>query len=407
MANIINTQTNVIQKALASAVASQDTTFKDNASRAYKGAYAQKINGYKIGDTFEITKPAIYDALDGQVDGTDISTKDASFIEEKISVTVNSNPLLAPSFTDKEMTFELDRKSKEGVARLTMPVGEALNEKSEANGARIYAQEADAVSIVDAAPTNFKDIFGDLKVKLIEAGAKGEIISIIDERMTITLSRELEEKFNPVKKVEDAFDGKYYSYNSIAFTKSLRLATHVNGAGGDTLTLGADYVEGAKTLQLTAIGDVAVGDVIDLGVSQVNQRSKDVLVFNATRVVKAIAGNVVTITPIYFAGSQLQNVDAAGFDAADTMTVLGTSTESYKVYPVYAKKAWGYENIEQPALDAVDEVKVKPIKGINCRYYSWTDGNIANVKQRAETLEAWFAIRSEFMGSVQVKVGLV
>lgn len=407
MANKITVQTGVVNKSLAASVACQESTFRENTNKDYKDAFKQKINGYEVGDSFEIPKPAIYDAMDGKVDGTDTTGKTAAFKEEKITVEVNSNPLLAPTFTDKELTFELDRDSKEGLARLTLPVGEALNEKSESNGARIYSEQADAVEIVDVAPTNFKNIFGDLKIKLVEAGAKGEIISIIDERMMVILSRELEEKFNPVKKVEEAFNGKFYSYNDISFAKAVSVPTHVSGAGGDTFTLAADYVEGAVTMQVTAIGSLVVGDILDLGVAQVNQRRKDVLVFNATRVIKAISGTTITISPIYFTGNSLKNVNAAGFSAGDTFDALGTKTKVYKVYPVYMKKAWGYINIQQPDLDALDEVKVKPIKGMYCRFFSWVKGETAVVGQRAETLEAWFAIRSEFMGSVRVQSTLV
>lgn len=407
MANQINTNTGVIQKAMAAGMAEQGSPFKDNASKVYKDAYKKDINGYEGGDSFNIAKEAIYDAIDGMVEGTDISALGAEFKEEKFSVTVNSNPIVVPKFTDKELTFELDRSSTDGLKRLTKPVSRGLNVKSEKNGARIYAESADNAIIVDTAPSNFKNLFGDMKIRLIETGIDGDIMSIIDERMMVTLARELEEKFNPVKGVNDAFDGKFYSYNDIKFTKSLHISKHVNGAGGDTLTLGADYVEGATTLQLSAIGDVVVGDKIDLGVAQVNQFSKDVLGFNAIRVVKAISGNVITITPIYFADSSRQNVDATGFAAADTMDVLGTKGSSYSVYPIYNKDAWAYVNVDQPALDGNDKVGMAPIKGMQTRYYSWSNGDTAVIKQRAETLEAWFAVRSEFCGTLEVKVGLI
>lgn len=407
MANTINTNTNVIQKALATAVAVQKSTFKDNACMDYKDAYKQTVNGFKVGKTIDIPKPAIYDAIDGFTDGTDITGKFKAFVETKIEATVNSNPIVPTEFTDADFTYELDRKSTEGMKRLTEPVGDALNEASEKAGARIFTENADATIIVDTAPANFKNVFGEMKVKLIEAGSKSDIISIINERMMITLSRELEEKFNPVTKVNDAFKGKFYEYNDIMFDKSLRINKHLNGAGGDTLTLAADYVEGATTIQVSAIGDVVVGDKIDLGVLQVNQRSKDVLDFNAVRVVKAISGNIITISPIYFKGNQLQNVNATALASADTVDVLGTKGAVYSVFPIYSKKAWGYINLDQPSLDAVDKVSMKPIKGIKVRYYSWTEGNSAETYQRAETLESWFAIRSEFMGTIEVKAGLI
>ena len=390
-----------------------ELVFLNNIDTTYKQEFDTKVNGYKVGQTVKLKKPALMTVLDGYgADGTDMTGKFKEIEEEEIEAVVNSNPIVPTTITDSDATFALSKPSneKEWTERVISPIAEALGSRSEINALTIYGNRADNCIVVDTAPTNYKDLFKQMNARLSATRAPvKDRFALVNTDMSNTLSGEVEEYFNPSSDIATAYaQAKLGKYGGMEFLKTELLPTRVNGCGGDTLTLGADYVEGSTSIQLVSAADVNVGDKIQFSFYIVDQQSKQATTKLAQRAVSAVSGNVITVAPMYFEGSERQNVSATALASGATCTGLGTADATYIMFPVYQKRGFGMSAIKQPKLGALDKINANMIMGgISLRIATGDDINTGASKQRAECLSSFYAQRSEWLGVIEVKSTLL
>lgn len=380
-------------------------------SKTYKSEFDSKVNGYKVGDVISLKKDALFNVVDGFKDGTDISGKYNEVDEELITGQVNSNPIVPTTITDRDATFALSKPSneKEWKERVIKGVARRLASKSEQDLVEVYTASADnVIAIEDVSTIVLKDQFKAMNARLAATRAPSDNRkAIVNTEISNILSGEVEEYFNPNKAIGTAFaEARMGKYGGLDFYCSeIANPVRVNGCGGVTLTLANDYVGGSSQLILTDASTVVVGDKIEFAFNIVDQESKSLTTKKAQRAIKSVVGNVVTIAPLYFEGATNQNVDATELLTGATVTGVGVSGETYLVVPVFQKMGFASASIKQPALGALDKINATvDMGGVSLRIFTGDDVDTATSKQRAETLNAYFAPRSEWCGVIEINI---
>lgn len=410
MADIVK-QSNYIAKKVVAEIKNKAVFINEIDATSYKNEFDAKVNGYKVGNTVYLAKTGIVKAIDGAVDGTDITGKFNEVEEELVTAKVNANPIVASKISDSDATFALGKPGEKAWSdRVIKPVVNAIVQKAEHIALLEYSYCADNAIIVDASGATYKDEFKKMNARLAANSAPDEDrIVIVNTDVQNLLSGEMEGTyFIPSADAKTAYaKAKIGSYAGMDFRTSEQVLSRVNGCGGNTITLAADYVGGASTMTITSGSGVVAGDVIEFNFNLVDQQSKTVKAKKVQRAIKAVAGNVITVSPLYFSDSVLQNVNADELLTGATATGLGTAGKTYLVCPVFQKMGFASASIKQPLLGGNKKINATTdMSGISFRIYSDDDINTGESKQRAESMAAYFAPRSEWCGRVEIEITL-
>lgn len=410
MANI-SKQSGYIAKAMAAEI-KNEIVFLNNVNTDYTKEFKTQINGFKVGETIYVNKPMQLTSVDGTV-SSDMTGKFKDIQEEKVALSINSNPIIGTNISDVDAITALGKPgSKEWAKRVVGEVAATLASDSEVKALDIYAKNADlgivVETVTDAAPLKGQFKKANSQLAANRAPSADRLVLANTDVMNL-LSDEVENYFNPSKDAVTAYQKAIMgNYGGMKFLASELIPVRVNGAGGQTLT-----VNGAKTglvseITFDAVTNLVVGDRIEFTFNTVDPQSKAKTAKKATRVVKAINGLVVTVNNIYTSGEERQNVDTASIADGSTVTVQGIAGESYAVCPVYQKKAFVAAPIELPKLGALDKINASAkIGSMSPRIASGDDINTGASKQRAEVMHAFGAIRPEWCGVVEVNIDLL
>ena len=206
------------------------------------------------------------------------------------------------------------------------------------------------------------------------------------------------------------------NYGGIRALMSNGLASRTQGAFGGTLTVSTtptvtyDAVKDTYQFQLVLAGATAsitgflkAGDQIKFTSTYwLQQQSKQVLYngsapisFTATVLADAnsTAAGAVTVTlsgvPIYDAAPQQQyNAVSRAVTSGDTVTVIGTASQTMKPNLFYNKFFCGLGTIPLPKLNSIDSA-VATYEGFSIRVHKYADGDANVQKMRFDLLPAY------------------
>ncbi|GGE36335.1 hypothetical protein GCM10007276_12270 [Agaricicola taiwanensis] len=352
--------------------------------RGYEDEFEKKINGYEIGDTITIRKPADFTVRDGAV----LAAQDVT--EGKTSLTIDQRKGVDFKFTSQELTLNIGELSERVIRPAMIQLANAVDVdlmslyKDVPNWVGTPGQTIDSFSDFSKGPERLDEI-------AVPQDSRNSVLSPSDHWALAGSQTAL---FN------NSINGQAYRRGAIGMIgdvdtyMSQNVPTHVVGPlGGTPLVNGADqdvtYASvkdtGVQTLvtdgwTAAAAARVNAGDVFTInGVYDVNPVTKAVLPFlKKFTVVNAASsdgsGNAtITIAPAIVASGAFQNVSAAPADNA-ALTFMGTASTGYRQNMVFHKNAFAMVAVPLVSPPGAVDVGRQSYKGLNVRVIPVYDG---------------------------------
>ena len=365
-----------------------------NVYRDYEAEYNKNVNGYKIGSTLSIRKPAQFVVQNGPV----ISAyQDA--IEGTVAITVNRQRTIPMMFSSQELTMnvsdfaekyikpamvqfanELDRACLAQYTKMWNWVG---TPGSTVNGYASFGRVAQRMSEM-AVPSDNRFAFlspADFQ------GAVTNLTGLYIQNAANTAYREGElGKVSGLRTFE--------AQNVQTLVTGTRTNGTVNGASQNVTYSGAQANSWTQNFNVTGIGTtntVAAGEVFTIaGVFAVNPVTKAVLPylqqFTVTTAATATAtAATLTISPAIISSGAFQTVSATPATGA-AVTWVGTASTAYPMNVAFHKNAIGLVVVpmEKPP-GAVDTAR-DTYKGLSVRVQPFYDGTNDNSAYRLDIL---------------------
>lgn len=384
----------------------------------YSNEYGTKSGGARVGNTIRVRFPAQF------ITTSSVALSDSTvqaIVEDTKVLTLDTRVGVHAEIDTEQATLELEANGSEYSERVLQPMGKALVAKIETLGFEEVGKFAQNVTVMEtpfADADALRKAFVAMRAKLDKQLAPaGDRVAILGSDAEVEVSDSVLPLFHSQSEIEKAYkEGKMGTFGGMEWMVSDLVYTRVNGAGGETGTVGA-YTEGAETITIAAAtsGDldgIVVGDKIEIAVKLVNAESKVAYGNNITRAVKSVSGSGASVTvgidPIYTAESGAKQNTAGATSAAAVVgaavTVLGTAGETYLVCPVFQKKAitLGSADLYLPKnVEMASRNKVMNVAQRFIRDYQITSDALPS---RYESLITWDLIRPEWAGVVELKI---
>jgi hypothetical protein len=318
--------------------------------RAYESEYDKNINGYKIGDTVSVRRPAQYQVTSGAV----LNLQE--HVEGKTAITVDKQYHVGLDFSHVDLTLKIDQISERVIKPATVPLVDQIDQDC----AALYKDVWNWVGTPGQTINSFSDFY-EGSVRLDEGAVPTDMrmgyLSPRDHGGMLSTQTGL--YMQDVAK--DAYRKAHLGeIGGVDTYMSQNVQTHTVGAhGGTPLVDGAaqnvTYDSVKNTFEQTLITDgwtasVALkkGDVFTLdGVYAVNPVNKAVLPHLQQFVVRAdVTANAnpandtnLTISPPIITSGAFQTVSAAPANNAP-ITYLGTASTGYRQNMIFHKNAF-------------------------------------------------------------------
>lgn len=355
-----------------------------NVFRGYEEDFTKRINGYKVGDTISIRKPADFTVRDGPV----MSTQDV--IEGKTQIVVNKLKGVDFQFTSQDLTLRIEDLSE----RVIKPALIQLANQIDRDLMALYASVPSWVGAPGATVKNYKDFA--LAPERLDEGAvptdeRCAILSPADHWGLLGSQTALY--------IQDAAKGAYRNgslgtIGGLDTYMSQNVPTHTVGvATGTPLVNGADqksaYAAVKDSNQQVLVTDgwtastngiLKAGDVFTIaGVFAVNPVTKARLPFLRQFVVVSDAdadgaGNAtLTISPAIIDSGAFQTVSNAPADNA-AITVAGAGGGTYRQNLAFHKNAFSLVMVDLESPPGAVEVARRAYNGTRVRVIPVYDG---------------------------------
>lgn len=373
----------------------------------YSNEYGTKSGGAQVGNSIRVRFPAQFVATSDNV----ISDSTLQgIVEQKKTLTLDSQASIFAPVSTEEATFELEQGGSEYSERVLIPMGKALAEKVESEGFKelgLFAQNAIVLETPFADGDVLRKAFSKANVLINQqqAPAGDRYVMVTSEVEDAVANSQLTFFHSGPELTYGYKEGKMKRYFGMDWGSSELIYTRTNGAGGTSGLSVSTYVEGAETITISDATGFVVGDKIEFtSTNKVNLQTKASLGSNLQRAVKAIAGNILTIDPIYSSASEGQQNASNLPTSGDSITVLGTAGESYIVCPVFQKKALTLASADQ-YLPKNQEMSAKnKINNIATRFVRGFDITNNRLLSRYETLYTFDLLRPEWATAVELKI---
>jgi len=378
MSNSVLTVDMIAAKALA--LLDNNLVMAKTVDRTYEDEWNSNYNGYKVGDTISIRRPALYTVRSGEVAQVQNS------VEGKTTLVVDSMKGVDLQFGNKEMTLDIDDFAE----RFLMSPMIQLANTVDRSLTGLYAQVPQWVGTPGQTIDSWADFAkGPQRMDEI-AIPEGERRGILSPADRYGLAGAFAvNQVNPAGSiVSDAISAAkipapianletYASQNVQRLTVGTRVATAgaVNGSGQvTTYALTKDTNTQSFPVKSFAAGaTIAAGEVFTIDdVYDVNPVTKQTLPYLKQFVVmeaKTLDGSgegSITISPPLITSGAYQTVSAAPLDSAG-MDFLGTASTAYTQNMLYHKRAFALAVVplEMPAAAVVKSRK--SYKGLSAR----------------------------------------
>ncbi|MDW6020244.1 P22 phage major capsid protein family protein [Mesorhizobium sp. BAC0120] len=352
--------------------------------RGYEEDFAKRVNGYKIGDTLTIRKPADFTVRDGAA----MNVQDV--IEGTTQITVNKRKGVDFQFTSQDLTLKIDQLSE----RVIKPAMVQLANQIDRDLMGLYASVPSWVGTPGQVVKSYKD-FAQAPERLDEGAVptdeRSAVLSPTDHWGLLGSQTALF--------IQDAARGAYRQgslgmIGGVDTYMDQNVPTHTVGAyGGTPLVAGAgqvstyDNVKDSNTQSLNTDGWTAsisgllrAGDIFTIaGVFAVNPVTKATLPYLREFVVVSDASSdgsgaaALVISPAIITSGAFQTVSAAPADNA-AITVKGTASTGYRQNMVFHKNAFSLVMVDLQEPPGAVEVGRQSYQGCRVRVIPVYDG---------------------------------
>lgn len=365
MANTLLTPDMITREALR--ILHQKLSFIGNIHRGYDKSFAKE--GAKIGNTIRIRRPIEYTTATGATIATGTG---ADSVEQKFTLTVNTQRQVPMRFTSNEMTMKVDdfssRHIEPAMARL------AANMEADALGMvdEVYNHVAAGTAVA------FAEIMAGRK-KLVDGLAPMENrCCMLDTQANVDLVGELKGLFHDQAAIKKQYkDGAMGHTASFDFYENTLLSTHTSGAEGG----GTAYLCNATAAQVSTDVDsmslivdtgtktVKKGDVFTIAnVNRVHPESKVstgvaqqfVALSNFT------GAGTITISPGIVATGPRKNCSAGAANNAK-LTFVGAASTVYNQSLLFQKGAFAFGSADLKMPKGLDFASRQVYDGISMR----------------------------------------
>ena len=366
--------------------------------KAHESEFSSKVNGYKIGDTLSIRRPADFTVRSGAT----LSTQDV--VEGKVALTIDQQKGVDWEFTSTDLTLKMSDLS-ERVIRPAMT--NLINEIAKDCMEQFYQGVYDWVGTPGQTINSFTDFAKGperLDFKSVPQGMRNAALSPADHWGVVGSQTSL---------LNDRLVGSAYKNGSLGNIGGLDtymsqvMPTHTVGAyGGTPLVNGAsqnvtyDTAKNSWTQSLVTdgwtndtTGILKAGDVFTIdGVYMVNTKTKAATSILQQFVVTADADSgsttgpaTLTISPPIITSGPHQTVDAAPADDAG-INVLGTASTGYVQNLFYHKNAFACAMVPMEMPQAAYNGSRQTYKDMSVRVIPIYDGTNDVSKWRLDVL---------------------
>lgn len=366
-----------------------------------------QVNGYNVGDTITISKPARFIPSST----ADITSTIQEVVEEKVSMALDIRKVVPVALTSAEVQNTL--ALKDWMKRILRPAMSSIGQEVERTcleRAKNYAGHLVGTAgstVFDTATMGAARAI--LKKSLVPSD--GDLYALLDSDAMNSATNARKGLFQSsaeiAKQYRDGYmgrgDGFTYLENNlvprhtngadVAFAVEASVVTIANGM----TTLGVDGVTSGATIKAGTKFTIA-------GVYKVHPITKatlpDLQVFTVTEDVTETSGNSVTlqISPaIYYTTTDpRQNVNAAPVDETACTVVTGSASTTYTHNLAYHKSAFRFVSVPLMKPDGVHMCEQKTVDGVTARV--WMDSSILTDKMimRVDVLAGFCPVRPEW-----------
>lgn len=381
MANTTLTASIVAKAAIG--ILENELTMANAVYRGYEDEFDKKINGYTVGDTITIRKPA-----DFTVRNT-ITASAQDVTEGKVTIAINQIAGVDFKFTSQQLTLNIGELSE----RVIRPAMVQIANQIDVSVMSLYKDIPQWVGtpgqVIDAF-SDFAKGAQNLDQRSVPQGNRSAILSPADYWAMAGSQTAL---FQPQVGQNAYRNGRVGKVGGIETYMSQNAPTFTTGPfGGTPLVNGASQnttydTTGANTQSLitdgwtaSAAARVVVGDVFTIaGVYDVNPVTKATLPILKQFVVKANgssdgSGNLtLTIAPQIITSGAFQTVSAAPADNA-ALTFLGTANTNYSNALMFDKNAFALCMVPMVKPPGSVDCSRQSKNGISVRVIPYYDG---------------------------------
>jgi hypothetical protein len=354
--------------------------------RGYEEEYSKNVNGYKVGQTISIRKPAQFTVRTGNV----ASVQDV--IEGTTPLVVDQQIGTDFKFSSVDLTMKIGDLSE----RVIKPQMVQLANKIDRDLAGLYTRVYNYTGTLGSSMNGFGS-FAKAQQRLDEMAVPSDqrmgVLSPLDYWDTVSNLTGLfiAQSANPAYR-QGTLGGVagldlMMSQNVQTFTAGTRTNGTVNGANQEVVYSGAQANLNTQTLSVTGLGanaTIAAGDVFTIAnVSAVNPVTKAVLPypqqFTVTTAATASAGGVasLTISPAIITSGAFQTVQLASGTALPSggvVTWAATASTAYSQNMAFHRNAFALAVVPMDRPPGAVDVARETYKGLSVRVIPVYDG---------------------------------
>lgn len=381
MANTLNNIKDVgsVIATLAAGYLSDENHFLKNVDKEPASSFGQ-FNGYKVGDTINVNKPARF--LVGTT--ADITSSIQDVVEEKTSLSLSNQWNVPIALTSKEIATKMDLTM--WAERILKPMMITLGNKIEASVLNTV-KNATFNSVGTAGSTVFDtDTMLAAREKLMVNLADGDFYALLNSKAMRSAANARKGYFNASEEIAKQYKrGTIATADGFTYLENNLLPTHTRGTATGSLTVTTTVsVEGQATINLTGTGSqtLKAGDVFTIaGVYAVHPVTKDTLpdlqqfVVTADNTASSGAYTSVAVSPAFYtsASNGLQTVSAFP-TSTSAVTLVGSASTGYIQSMAFSPKAVRFasaplpthkESAEIVGQETVNDMTVRIVRQYN------------------------------------------
>lgn len=387
MANTILTIDMITKEALR--VLHEQLVFTNKINKQYDASFANK--GAQIGDTLRIRKPAQFKVREGKT----YSAQD--FIEQNTTLTVDTQLGIDVTFTDEEMTLELNDFSEQFLRPAMAQLATSIEEKT----LQLILQASN--SVYNASGLTFKDLNkcrASLKKSL--APTDSPWVMILDPETSVNIVDELKGLFQDstqiAKQYREGMLGKTAMFN---FYESNILPTYTNPSDiAATVTV----AEGASTATFAGLPDELIPAGFRFTVSglkkchpETKKAYKDDYEFVTLADFTPSGGaGSVAIYPVFASGTDARQNAVGTLPTAAAISVNGAADEVKRSAIGFHKDAFTMATADLPVPRGTDMASRQVMDGMSMRFVRDFDITSGDLKSRFDILFGFNNLREQF-----------